>query len=822
MQSRPAVWVAAALAVGITAAGWLRPHPALCLAALAPLVGGLLAGRRSAALLLAALAAFGALRCAYVQTAGRGNLSAWEGQQVSLVGTVVSEPELRPSGGAAYVVAAEAVGGHPARGRVRITQRYGQQPAFGERIAVSGRLAPPLGPRHPGGFDEAAYLARQSVYLVMESGPPERLGPGALDPFRRAAVAVRLRLEGVLRQALPEREAALMAGLLFGSRSDLPDDVSAAFRATGVFHLLAVSGGNVALLVVPLLWLLRRAGLGRAAASALVIPAVLFFVFLTGASPSVLRAGLMAILVLAGDVLGRERDALNTLGAAAALLLVLLPGLLFDLGFQLSVAATLGILLLAGPIQRWLALRLARGLPEGPARLLAEGLSVTLAAQALVEPLSLHAFGVISPVAPLANLLVVPFVGLLVPFGLAAVTAGLVLPPAVWLLGLVGRWALAVLVYGVKALGSLPLAQVAVGHLPPGGVLLWYGAVLLAASPALRRALTGRLEALWRRLRAAPAGVCAAGALTLLAALGAGLSWRLALAGPPDRLQLVFLDVGQGDAILVRGPDGTAALVDAGVAYEGRSGSGFDAGAEVVVPYLRRAGVRRLEYLVLTHPDVDHVGGAEAVLRRVPVGQVRVSTAAAPEPSYARALAAAAELGVPVRQAREGDVLPLGEGVWLQVLGPPEVPLSGSRSDDNANCVAVRVVYRRVAALLACDLEADAEARLVDRGYDLSADVLKVAHHGSRFSTTERFLRAVSPRVAVVSAGRGNPFGHPHGEVLERLRAAGAEVWRTDQHGTVTLWSDGFRVWAEGTAGRPGDAERRPPGLRGRRWLGAW
>jgi len=808
--------------VGIAAAEWLRPHPVLCAAALVPLVGGLLSGRRSAALLLAALAAFGALRHAYVQTAGRGNLSAWAGQNVSLVGTVVGEPELRQPGRVSYVVAAETVAGAPARGRVRVTQRGGPHPAFGERVAVSGRMALPKGPRHPGAFDEAAYLARQSVYLVMEARSAERLGPGALDPLRRSAVAVRLRLEGVLREALPEGQAALMAGLLFGSRSDLPDDVAAAFRTTGVFHLLAVSGGNVALLVVPLHWLLRRAGLGSAAASALVIPAVLFFVFLTGASPSVLRAGLMAILVLAGDVMGRERDALNTLGAACAILLGFLPGLLFDLGFQLSVGATLGILILSGPIQRWLAPRLAHLLPDAPARWLAEGLSVTFAAQALVEPLSLHAFGVISPVAPVANLLVVFIVGWLVPFGMAAVAAGLLLPPAIWLLGLVGRCALVVLIYTVKALSSLPLAQLSVGTLPAGGMLLWYGVVLLAASPGLRGELARRLAVGWHRMCAVPAGVRAAGALILLAALGAGLSLKLALAGPPDRLQLVFLDVGQGDAILVRGPDGRSALVDAGVAYEGRSGGGFDAGAEVVVPYLRRAGVRRLDYLVLTHPDVDHVGGAEAVLRAVPVGQVLVAAPAAPEPSHARALAAAEALGVPVRQAHEGEVLSLGERVRLQVLGPPDAPIAGSRSDDNANCVALRVVYRQVAALLACDLEADAEERLVDRGYDLSAQVLKVAHHGSRFSTTARFLGAVSPDLAVISAGNGNPFGHPHEEVLERLRAVGAEIWRTDRHGTITLWTDGLRVWTAGAAGRLEDAERRPPGLWGRRWLGAW
>ncbi len=823
MHLRPALAIAVAFAGGILVAEWVRPHPAVCAAALVPLLGLLLAGRRSGALLLAAVVLSGAARYAYVQTLGRGNLAAWADERVTVVGTVVSEPALQSGGSVAYIVAAESVDGLPARGRVRVTQRSGPEPAYGERVAASGTLTPPRGPRRPGGFDQAAYLARQSVYLAMETGPVQRLGPGRLDPFRRAAVAARLRLEGVLYQALPEREAALMAGLLFGSRTRLPADIEDAFRATGVFHLLAVSGGNVAMLVMPLLWFLYRAGLGRAAAAALAIPVVAFFVFLTGASPSVLRAGLMAALVLAGDILGRERDALNTLGAAAALLLAALPGMLFDLGFQLSAGATLGILLLARPIQEWLSPRLARALPERAAVWLSAGLAVTLAAQALVEPLSLHAFGAFSPIAPLANLLVVVFVGWLVPFGLAAVLLGLFVPPAVWLLGSLGRVALAGLVYLVKALAALPLAHLSVGRLPTGWVLGWYGALALVAVPAARRLAADTCTGVWARLRAGWATAPAAWLLVAVAAAGAALSWRMALAGAPDRLEVAVLDVGQGDAILVRAPGGRAALIDAGPAYRVGSGSpGFDAGREVVVPHLKRAGVRRLEVLVLTHPDVDHVGGAEAVLRAVPVGQVLVSTTSAPESRHAAALEAAAELGVPVRVPREGEVLSLGEGVALQVLGPPAEPIAGSRSDDNANCIALRVVYRQVAFLLACDLEGVAEERLVDREHALSADVLKVSHHGSRFSTTERFLRAVRPRYAVISAGSGNPFGHPHGDVLDRLRDAGAEVWRTDRHGTVTVRTDGFRVRVEGSGGRPQGAKARPLPPWGGRLIGAW
>lgn len=840
MRSRPALLLSLALAAGILAAEWLRPHPVLCLLVLVPLLSPPRHRGRSLALILVGVSLFGALRYAYVQTAGRGSLAAWAEQRVHVVGTVVGEPEVRQFGGVTYIVAVESADGEPTHGRVQMTQPTGPVPAYGERVAFDARLERPIGPRRPGGFDQAAYLARQSVYLVGETRGVERLGPGRLDPLRRAAVAARLRLEEVLHQALPQREAALLAGLLFGSRSELPDDIKDAFRAAGVFHLLAVSGGNVAMLVVPLVGLLRRTGLGKKAASGAVIPVVLFFIFLTGASPSVLRAGLMAMLVLAGDMLGRERDALNTLGAAATLLLITSPGLLFDLGFQLSLGATIGILLFAMPLQGWLLPRMGRLLPERLAGLLAPGLAVTFAAQALVEPLSLHSFGTLSLIAPLANLLVLALVELLVPVGLVMVLLGLFLEPAVWLLGLVGRWALPGLIYGVKSLGTLPLAYMQVGQLPLAGMLLWYGALLVATVPPVRRRVGALCRELWetavmvqasRHTVGAGVEVLGAGrrvvglAVLLALTVSAALSWRYALAGPPDQLTVDFIDVGQGDATLIRTPGGRAVLVDAGVAYaaDPQSGRpGYDAGETVILPLLKRSGVKQLDMVILTHPDQDHVGGGAAVLRAMPVERLLVSRTDAAEPGQVAAQAAARERGVGVSEAVEGGSIDLGSGVWLDVLGPPADPFAGTRSDDNANCIALRLRYRKVAVMLSCDLEAVAEERLIARGHDLRADVLKVSHHGSRFSSTAPFLEAVGARHAVISAGSGNPYGHPHPTVIERLAAAGMEAWRTDRHGTVTLRTDGFRLHLSGTAGRPEAEGYRPLGLLGRRLIRAW
>lgn len=819
MINRPALWMVAALAVGIAAADWLRPHPALVLVAvLLAVAWAVRANRRLLPALLLTVSLLGALFYAWAQTGGRGDLALWEGAKVTLVGTVVTDPELRQPRGGTYLVQAEEVEGRPALGKVSVTQFGDRMPRFGERVEVQGTLKLPPGPKTPGGFDRAAYLARQGVYLALDTGDPVSRGPGRINVLRRAAVAARLRLEQSLRASLPKRDAALMAGLLLGSRSDLPDDIKEAFRASGVFHLLAVSGGNLAMVIAPLVLLFRRLGLSKRAAAAAGIPAVIFFVLLTGAGPSVTRAGFMALLVLLGTVLRREKDAVNTLGAAVSILLISSPGLLFDLGFQLSVCATLGILLFARPIEQRLAPVLERGLGKKIGSLAAQGLSVTFGAQLLVEPISLHNFGAFSTIAPVANLLVLLFLEPVVQLGSVAAVIGLASATVATLLNLPVRLGLWLLITLVKGTALIPGAYLQVGHLPTAWVVVWYAALALVAVPALRTRLTSF------KLPSRKATLTAAAALGLF--LATGFTWRLALAAPPDTLTVTFLDVGQGDAIVIQAPGGKTMLVDAG-AYlpdDPKTGRpGFDAGADVVIPFLRHSGIKRLDYFVLTHPDLDHAGGGAAVLQSITVGAVLKSDdEKADARKYLEALSEATKRKIPVRSPTLGERIDLGGGVHLDVLGPPAPRYTGTRSDDNANCVAFRLTYRKISMLLLCDFEAESEAFLLARSIPLRADILKVAHHGSGHSSTEPFLAAVRPRYAIVSAGNGNAYGHPHKDTVQRLTDAGAVIYRTDRHGTITVRTNGLTLDITGTRGSPENDSYKPLGLLGRRLVNAW
>jgi competence protein ComEC len=301
----------------------------------------------------------------------------------------------------------------------------------------------------------------------------------------------------------------------------------------------------------------------------------------------------------------------------------------------------------------------------------------------------------------------------------------------------------------------------------------------------------------WRPPRAARPGMAAA--------LGAAAAlWLVLATRPPSVLVVTVLDVGQGDAILIQSPSGRVALVDAGGELHAAA-TGRDVGRRRVVPALRRAGVRRVDVAALSHPHEDHVGGLPAVVENFPIGVVLDPGVPHPSPAYLRLLGAIRGGRIPHQIAREGMEIDLGAGVRLSVLYPPHVPPAVDDDPVHARGLVARVRYGAFAALLAGDVEGGVERYLLGRGVVLESVVLKVGHHGSRTSTSAEFVAAVRPRVAVISVGDDNVFGHPHPAVLDVLGRAGARVYRTDRHGAVRIESDGLvlrvRPYRAGPAG---------------------
>lgn len=569
-----------------------------------------------------------------------------------------------------------------------------------------------------------------------------------------AVEPVRQRIRDCARTFLPGDQGALMLGILLGDTADISSDLTAAFQRTGLTHILAVSGMNVAVLVLSTLFLLGLLPAARPFRYAGVLVVLIYYAALTGFEPSVMRATLMATVGLGAVAFGRRRDLITALAVAAFLLLMYDPQLIRMAGFQLSFAATLAIIVLMPVLDRLLEI------VPGKVR---NQVNICLAAQLGVVPLLAYHFRQFSAVAPLANVLVVPAT-------YPVLILGMIMPAAASLSYQLGRLAsevagplLAHMIAVTRALSNLPVASISLTA-PSGPLVVGYYVVL-----------AGVFWWLWHTKKRASLALIAIVALSFAVVV---VGCEVGQGTPPSRLRVTFLDVGQGDATLIQTPEGQTLVVD---------GGDTSAGALATIQSL---GVRKIDLLILSHPHADHVGGLGAIVSSVPVE--RVLDGGQPHTSrlYRELLQGIEGKGIRYQRARSGQAFKVGPKLKMELLAPTEPFLSGTRSDLNNNSVVARVTYGQFVVLLVGDIEKPAERRLVASGADLTATVLKVPHHGSSGAGDAAFLEAVSPEVAIISVGE-NDFGHPSRTTLRRLASVGARVYRTDQRGHVTILSDG-------------------------------
>lgn len=549
----------------------------------------------------------------------------------------------------------------------------------------------------------------------------------------------------------------LVSALILARKEGLASDLREAFARTGIAHLLAISGFHVGVVSGLILAVVKSFRVPRRRASVVAAVATWLYVALIGFPDAACRAALIIALLSVSRARARPPARWGALGAALLILLVLDPRRLWSPGFQLSFSGAAGLVAWGDPVKQTLKRVGGRWMPDGLASALAAGFAATVATMPVV---AWH-FERVSLVGIPATLLATPLVALAVPGALVSLLLEAPFPAAAGFLAGGVDVLLACLEIGTEWLG---------GH---AWVSAWttqtavkVACVGLSLGAAVTRA--PRIRGRVRRISSAAWVVSALVAWPVV----------LSLTGR-GTIELIVLDVGQGDAIAIRTPRGHWVLIDAGP-----SGGDREAGAHTVVRALRRRGVQRLEALVLTHPDLDHIGGAAAILSSIPVGIVIDPARPSPKRPYVELLELARERGVPWGGWRAGDQWML-DGVSFEVLAP-DASLSGGDTESNASSLVIHVRYGAFDALLTGDAPADVE---VDISGSLGGDfeVLKVGHHGSDTSTDSLMLARLAPQVSVVSVGRRNRYGHPSPRVLSRLLASGTTLYRTDLDGTVTI-----------------------------------
>jgi competence protein ComEC len=700
----------------------------------------------------------------------------------------------------------------------------------GDVVEGPMRLKAPERYRDPGAWQYADYLLAQGlgVHATIKASKLKLLGEGprSLPCTVYAAQSwAAERLSGYVRSGANRRmppalrlsgdDAGMLNAMLFGDRVGLNRALRLGFERTGSFHLFVVSGMHVALLAGLVFWMARRLRLREWLATLLTIALTAGYALLTGFGVPVQRALWMVAIFLVARLLSRDRNVLNALGAAALGVLVWSPGSLFEASFQMTFLAIVAIGGIAIPLWErgpgeyarasrhlwdgWEDIRLrpevaqfrvmlriwgeafagllgrrSRGLPALAARWGFWALELVLIGvvveSVMVLPMAVY-FHRATMFALPANMASVPLVAVLAPMALVTFCAALVSP---WLAMVPGA-ATAALLHGITGvIGRVSQIQAADVRVP-GPV--WWVALL---------AVAGWAFCCWAVRRSRGWAWVAVALLPLVAVI---VLWPERAVVAPGVMEVTAIDVGQGDSLLVVSPEGRTMLVDAGGPVGGPSeaaavASGFDVGEEVVAPYLWSRRIRRLDVVALSHAHSDHMGGMPAVLRDFRPRELWVGIDPDSE-AYRALLAEAKELGVAVRHFHAGQELDWG-GTEVSVLAP-EADYRNEGAPVNDDSLVMRLRYGRASALLEGDAEAPSERAMMADGRMTPVTLLKVGHHGSRSSTTPDFFAEAAPQDAVISVGKGNTFGHPKEEVIDRIAAAHTRLYRTDEFGLTTF-----------------------------------
>ena len=702
----------------------------------------------------------GGLRFLAVDTLPPDDVSKFAGDNVQISGIVREEPQIKVLPNdltqVRFVVDAEEIkirgatekicGGliltyYPRAGEELPTAR------IGDKISAGGNLKLLTNYNNPGQIDNVTRMKATGISARLSAGKQgisiEQVDGGLWTKFLRLVAAIREHYRESMAQVMSREDAAAIFAMLFGGYAGLNPELVEDFVTTGIVHILSVSGSHMSMLAMATAWLCKLLNCPRRLTFAIGFFVIGTYAILSGLLPQVLRSATMGILVFLAKTLDKDAEGARLLTITALAMLINQPLLLFDVSFQLSFSATAGLMAISN---EQLAMSNERNITHCALRIA----HCTIAAQLASLPIIIWYFNQISLSSVLANIFVMPLLEIVIVGGLLGGIFSAVVPLAgkIFFTG-------EALIFGAGAelnrvFANLPLSSVQV---PTLGILagVFYYAALIFRRPII---------------------------LLMIIFLLVPNFFRA------GNVEVSFVDVGQGDCAVVITPHKRCLIFDTG----GVRDKVFDVGGRVVVPYLKHENIREVDKIFLTHVHEDHAGGAGTVIKKLPVGEI--ITAGESKSEYAAVFGIAEEYLPPLKQGHAGENYNV-DGVEVEVLFAPRVGTGNEISN------VYRVRYGGVSFLITGDLITEVETQILREGIDVSSTVLKVAHHGSKTSSSEEFLQAVKPKCAVICVGYGNNFGHPRAEVLERLENLPTKIYRTDRDGLIKFKTDGKNLRVE-------------------------
>lgn len=639
---------------------------------------------------------------------------------------------------------------------------------YGDVLKIKGKLEKPIGQKNFGEFDYELYLAREKIFTyinIWQEKDIQKIGENDSNFLVSFSLSARDKIKEITKQTLPPPYNYLLVGMLLGEKSFIPSHLKEIFAEAGIMHILAVSGLHVGIIAMALLALLSMLKLPKKFKLFILILILITYASITGFRPSVLRATIMFILLIGGKLINRSRNLNISLFFAAFLILLLNPLILYDAGFLLSFIVTFFIINLSPILQ---------GLLSKIAVWIKNPLAVSTAAWVGIFPLSAYFFSKVSIISIISNIFIIPLTGIAVILGFITFFIGLMSISLAGLFANLNYLVLNLITLIAKSFSSLPFAFIYVAQPSVMLIILYYLMVFFIIEIFYKKTISVKIK---------KKAILIVLSVTLLIII-------VQVFYPADNLKVNFINVGEGDCILIEAPNKINILIDGG----GTPQSDFDVGNKIVIPYLRRKGINEIDLLILTHPHLDHLEGLLPILKEFKVDMVLDSGLLCDSSEYKEFISLILEKGISYHKAKAGDNFIFSNNLEIFLLNPLYDSDFYEESDFNNASIVVKLFYKNADFLFIGDIEEAAEKKLLVWQNILQSDILKVAHHGSSTSTNLEFLDKVNPNIAVITVGK-NHFGHPSQKIIERLEDKNIQIYQTDEDGTVIIRTNGQEYW---------------------------
>lgn len=639
---------------------------------------------------------------------------------------------------------------------------------YGDVLKIKGKLEKPIGQKNFGEFDYELYLAREKIFTyinIWQEKDIQKIGENDSNFLVSFSLSARDKIKEITKQTLPPPYNYLLVGMLLGEKSFIPSHLKEIFAEAGIMHILAVSGLHVGIIAMALLALLSMLKLPKKFKLFILILILITYASITGFRPSVLRATIMFILLIGGKLINRSRNLNISLFFAAFLILLLNPLILYDAGFLLSFIVTFFIINLSPILQ---------GLLSKIVVWIKNPLAVSTAAWVGIFPLSAYFFSKVSIISIISNIFIIPLTGIAVILGFITFFIGLMSISLAGLFANLNYLILNLITLIAKSFSSLPFAFIYVAQPSVTVIILYYLTVFFIIEIFYKKTLSPKIK---------KKAILIVLSVTLLIII-------VQVFYPADNLKVNFINVGEGDCILIEAPNKINILIDGG----GTPQSDFDVGNKIVIPYLRRKGINEIDLLILTHPHLDHLEGLLPILKEFKVDMVLDSGLLCDSSEYKEFISLILEKGISYHKAKAGDNFIFSNNLEIFLLNPLYDSDFYEESDFNNASIVVKLFYKNANFLFTGDIEEAAEKKLLVWQNILQSDILKVAHHGSSTSTNLEFFDKVNPNIAVITVGK-NHFGHPSQKIIERLEDKNIQIYQTDEDGTVIIRTNGQEYW---------------------------